>query len=183
MTSTKRALSAKGMQHQWIPSRTSLWWWSWENNSVTRTFLSKHLNRAGGKRSSFLPTFVFRPIVWVENSFRTSDYKRLAGWQSFTFALLDSALPCKHTCEVLWLLLTSHGKFFTPLWYIEYVIFTISSFCSSGQMFAASFPQIPFCNGQPCSWLYTSRYRACYGLAPVRECSCWANKRKPPTIQ
>ena len=59
----------------------------------------------------------------------------------------------------------------------------ISSFCSSGQMFAASFPQIPFCNGQPCSWLYTSRYRACYGLAPVRECSCWANKRKPPTIQ
>ena len=94
------------------------------------------LNRVGGKRSSFLPTFVFRPltppyvplgirrfrafssydvwqvvfshafeihhfypivgfrpIVWVESSFRTSDYKRLAGWQSFTFALLDSALP------------------------------------------------------------------------------------------
>ena len=125
MTSTKRALSAKGMQHQWIPSRTGLWWWSWENNCVTRTFPSKHLNRAGGKRSSFLPIFVFRPIVWVESSFQTFDYKRLAGWQSFTFALLDSALPCKHTCEVLWLLLTSHGKFFTPLWYIEYAILTI----------------------------------------------------------
>ena len=129
MTSTKRALSAKGMQHQWrIEQYPHVRVYDDEvekNNSVTRTFPSKHLNRAGGKRSSFLPTFVFRPIVWVENSFRTSDYKRLAGWQSFTFALLDSALPCKHTCEVLWLLLTSHGKFFTPLWYIEYVIFTI----------------------------------------------------------
>ena len=102
-----------------------------------KTVQPKHVcNRVGGKRSSFLPTFVFRPltppyvplgirrfrafssydvwqvvfshtfeihhfypivgfrpIVWVESSFRTSDYKRLAGWQSFTFALLDSALP------------------------------------------------------------------------------------------
>ena len=54
----------------------------------------------------------------------------------------------------------------------------ISSFCSSGQMFAASFLQIPSHDGHPCSWLYTSRYRACYGLAPLRECSCWANIKK-----
>ena len=52
----------------------------------------------------------------------------------------------------------------------------ISSFCTSGQMFAASFLQIPTLDGHPCSWLYTSRYRACYGLAPLRECSCWANR-------
>ena len=32
--------------------------------------------------------------------------------------------------------------------------------------------------GHPCLRLYTSRYRACYGLAPVRVCSCWANKEK-----
>ena len=50
----------------------------------------------------------------------------------------------------------------------------ISSFCSSGQMFAAGFLQIPTRDGHPCPWLYTSRYRACYGLAPIRECSCWA---------
>ena len=54
----------------------------------------------------------------------------------------------------------------------------ISSFCTSGQMFAASFLQIPTLDGHPCSWLYTSRYRACYGLAPLRECSCWANTKK-----
>ena len=54
----------------------------------------------------------------------------------------------------------------------------ISSFCTSGQMFAASFLQIPTHDGHPCSWLYTSRYRACYGLAPLRECSCWANTKK-----
>ena len=54
----------------------------------------------------------------------------------------------------------------------------ISSFCSSGQMFAAGFLQIPPRDGHPCPWLYTSRYRACYGLAPIRECSCWANIKK-----
>ena len=54
----------------------------------------------------------------------------------------------------------------------------ISSFCTSGQMFAADFLQIPLRNGHPCPWLYTSRYRACYGLAPIRECSCWANRKK-----
>ena len=53
----------------------------------------------------------------------------------------------------------------------------ISSFCTSGQMFAASFLQIPTRVGHPCPWLYTSRYRACYGLAPIRESSCWANNK------
>ncbi|WP_417009758.1 hypothetical protein, partial [Bacteroides congonensis] len=48
----------------------------------------------------------------------------------------------------------------------------------SGQMFAAGFLQIPLRNGHPCPWLYTSRYRACYGLAPIRECSCWANYKR-----
>ena len=51
----------------------------------------------------------------------------------------------------------------------------ISSFCASGQMFAAGFLQIPTHGGHPCLGLYTSRYRACYGLTPIRECSCWAN--------
>ena len=58
----------------------------------------------------------------------------------------------------------------------------ISSFCTSGQMFAAGFLQIPLRNGHPCPWLYTSRYRACYGLAPIRECSCWANHKSRPTF-
>ena len=57
----------------------------------------------------------------------------------------------------------------------------ISSFCTSGQMFAAGFLQIPLRNGHPCPWLYTSRYRACYGLTPIRECSCWANDKKGGT--
>ena len=55
----------------------------------------------------------------------------------------------------------------------------ISSFCTSGQMFAASFLQIPPRDGHPCYWLDASRYRACYGLAPIRECSCWANNKNP----
>ena len=42
--------------------------------------------------------------------------------------------------------------------------------------------QIPTHDGHPCSWLYTSRYRACYGLAPIRECSCWANRKKAATL-
>lgn len=54
----------------------------------------------------------------------------------------------------------------------------ISSFCTSGQMFAAGFLQIPTHGGHPCLRLYTSRYRACYGLAQVRVCSCWANKKR-----
>ena len=54
----------------------------------------------------------------------------------------------------------------------------ISSFCASGQMFAAGFLQIPTHGGHPCLGLYTSRYRACYGLTPIRECSCWANNNR-----
>ena len=38
------------------------------------------------------------------------------------------------------------------------VICLIGSFCSSDQMFAASFFQIPPRDGHPCSWLYDSRY-------------------------
>ena len=53
----------------------------------------------------------------------------------------------------------------------------ISSFCTSGQMFAAGFLQIPPHDGHPCLGLYTSRHRACYGLAPIRECPCWASQK------
>ena len=38
------------------------------------------------------------------------------------------------------------------------VICLVWSFCSLGQMFAASFLQIPPRDGHPCSWLYNSRY-------------------------
>ena len=34
----------------------------------------------------------------------------------------------------------------------------IWSFCPSGQMFAAGFLQIPPHDGDPCHWLYDSRY-------------------------
>ena len=53
----------------------------------------------------------------------------------------------------------------------------ISSFCTSGQMFAADFLQIPPHDGHPCLGLYTSRHRTCYGLAPIRECPCWASQK------
>jgi len=38
------------------------------------------------------------------------------------------------------------------------VLCLIWNFCSSDQMFAASFFQIPPRSGHPCYWLYDSRY-------------------------
>ena len=54
----------------------------------------------------------------------------------------------------------------------------VSSFCTSGQTFAADFLQIRPRDRHPCLWLRTSRYRACRGLSPVRLNTCWANQKK-----
>ena len=53
----------------------------------------------------------------------------------------------------------------------------VSSFCSSDQMFAADFFQIPPRDGHPCLSGYTiPTIRARWGLAPVRHYSCRAYK-------
>ena len=55
----------------------------------------------------------------------------------------------------------------------------VSSFCSSDQMFAADFFQIPPRDGHPCLSGYTiPTIRARWGLAPVRHYSCRAYKKK-----
>ena len=55
----------------------------------------------------------------------------------------------------------------------------VSSFCTLGQMFAADFFQIPPRDGHPCLSGYTiPTIRARWGLAPVRQCSCRAYKKK-----
>ena len=48
-------------------------------------------------------------------------------------------------------------------------------FCSSGQRFAAAFLHTPPRGGRAWSWLYTSHYRACSGLSPVRLRPCRAH--------
>ena len=54
----------------------------------------------------------------------------------------------------------------------------VSSFCSSDQMFAADFFQIPPRDGHPCLSGYTiPTIRARWGLAPVRHYSCRAYKK------
>ena len=51
----------------------------------------------------------------------------------------------------------------------------VSSFCSSDQMFAADFFQIPPRDGRPCLYGYTiPTIRARWGLAPVKHYSCRA---------
>ena len=54
----------------------------------------------------------------------------------------------------------------------------VSSFCSSDQIFAADFFQIPPRDGHPCLSGYTiPTIRARWGLAPVRHYSCRAYKK------
>ena len=56
----------------------------------------------------------------------------------------------------------------------------VSSFCSSDQMFAADFFQIPPRDGHPCLSGYTiPTIRARWGLAPVRHYSCRAYQKRP----
>ena len=56
----------------------------------------------------------------------------------------------------------------------------VSSFCSSNQMFAADFFQIPPRDGHPCLSGYTiPTIRARCGLAPVRHYSCRAYQKRP----
>ena len=56
----------------------------------------------------------------------------------------------------------------------------VSSFCSSDQIFAADFFQIPPRDGHPCLSGYTiPTIRARWGLAPVRHYSCRAYQKRP----
>ena len=59
----------------------------------------------------------------------------------------------------------------------------VSSFCSSDQMFAADFFQIPPRDGHPCLSGYTiPTIRARWGLAPVRHYSCRAYQINPEVL-
>src|SRR5699024_11271389 len=53
----------------------------------------------------------------------------------------------------------------------------LCDFCSSDQSFVSGFLQIPPRDGHPCLQLYAYHCRSHSGLAPVRVCPCWANKK------